>query len=96
MGYVSQIQFVTSHYAALCYTMLAGHKPQCSLRRHIPIQSRNLCVFFPPLYLQNITNVLCPVSTGSSNIHINNYQPFPGATIEKQHRKMLLIKQLVS
>lgn len=47
-------------------------------------------------YLQNIRKVPYLVSIGSFTVHMSNYQPFPITSTEKQHRKMFLIKQLVS
>lgn len=47
-------------------------------------------------YLQNIRNVLHPVSIGSFNIHMSNYQPFPITGIEKQHRKQQLYEKHLS
>lgn len=101
---------VYTPYNGICISNTVCNFPLCSTVLHHACRAQTtvlfekthtytkqkFVVFFFPLYLQNITNVLCPVSMGSSNIHINNYRPFPGASIEKQHRKMLLIKQLVS
>lgn len=77
------------YHPMLCYSCRVQ---TAVLFKKTPIHPKMKCIL--QYYLQNTRNVLHPVSPGPFNIHMHNLQPFPLTSIEKQHRKMLLIKNI--